>query len=146
MNIELLKGDVTVLIKKIRDNQKGLKKVCKKSIWILLVGTILLFISAFLIYPSLNESLLFICKYFILIIIVDFLYVIGCYYKIKSNNKEMIKESFENKRFLENIYEVYNDDPEIRSIMEVLMVGCDISYKEDRIKVSKIVERLLKDI
>lgn len=147
MKIDLLKGDVTVLVKKIKENNQKFKKNGKYSLWLILIGFVLTFLLSFFLYPSLNEAIPFIIKSFVLIVILDIVLLSFYYLSLKANNKNLIKEKFmDNKRFLENIYEVYSDEPEIRTIMEVLIVGCDMNYKEDRIRVKKIVKRLLKDI
>lgn len=147
MKVDLLKGDVTVLVKKIKENNQRFKKIGKSSLWLILIGFVLTFFSSFFIYPSLNEAIPFIIKSFVLIVILDVIFLSIYYSALKAKNKKLIKESFMgNKRFLENIYEVYSDEPEIRTIMEVLIVGCDMNYKEDCIRVNKIVKRLLKDI
>lgn len=147
MKVDLLKGDVTVLVKKIRENNQRFKKIGKSSLWLILIGFVLTFFSSFFIYPSLNEAIPFIIKSFVLIVILDVIFLSIYYSALKVKNKSLIKGSFmNNKRFLENVYEVYSDEPEMRTIMEVLIVGCDMSYKEDCIRVKKIVKRLLKDI
>lgn len=147
MKKELLKGETTILVKKIKENKDKVKKSIKKTPKILFIGFPIGFICLFVIFPSLTEAKPYILKLFLVLFAMMALLSGLIVLKSYLLNKQIIKEAFTgNKRIVENIHAVYEDDHEMRAMMEVLCVGCDMEYKEDKKKVDKVIKRLLKDI
>ena len=48
----------------------------------------------------------------------------------------------EHQRVIQDIYNNYQHDPEIKMIMEVLVVGCDMQDKDDLKKIKKLSNKL----
>lgn len=147
MKKELLKGEATILIKKMKENNAIFKKMAKRSPWIVLLGMVVGIIMLFFIFPSLSECKVYLMPLFLSLIAIVAALNFGFYTYVVKKNRELVNNAFtENKRLIENLFTVYEDEPEIRAMMEVLIVGCDISYKEDKQKVDKVVKRLMRDV
>lgn len=147
MRKELLKGEATILIKKMKENNAIFRKMAKRSPWIVLLGMVVGIIMLFFTFPSLSECKVYLMPLFLSLIAIVGALNFGFYTYVVKKNRELVNNAFtENKRLIENLFTVYEDEPEIRAMMEVLIVGCDISYKEDKQKVDKVVKRLMKDV
>lgn len=147
MRKELLKGEATILIKKMKENNAIFRKMAKRSPWIVLLGMVVGIIMLFFIFPSLSECKVYLMPLFLSLIAIVSALNFGFYTYVVKKNRELVNNAFtENKRLIENLFTVYEDEPEIRAMMEVLIVGCDISYKEDKQKVDEVVKRLMKDV
>jgi hypothetical protein len=143
----MFKGETIIFFKKVKELEKEYKSIYKKSLAISLLLFLIYLIVLFVTFPSLSEAKQYIVPGIFGIMMISILMIIGKGIIKKIKIRELIVENLvEHKRVLRDIFENKKDDAVVCSILEVLIVGCDIEYKEDKEKMYKLVEILKKEI
>lgn len=123
-----LKGETTVYIQKMNDSKIYFKKIFKELIFINITLFIIFLVTIFYLLPSFKSALVFFPP-FLAILLFNSLVLIAYRFNICSKVQyDLILRNFiNNSRVIKDIEQNYRNKPEINYIIEVLVVGCDLT-------------------
>lgn len=141
-----LKGETRVFAQKLLDADNNFKKVVKEIIILNLLSLVAFAIFVVFFFDHLTLAKPFFLPFIAILIAVDALIVLFRAYTWHSTQKELIYRNFMgHNRVLQDLANNYQDNILIKSHMEVLLVGCDLNYKDDLKKVLFITKQLKTD-
>lgn len=142
-----LKGETTVFIQSLIEQEKNYKKIFKELPFINLSLFIVFTISIFFIAPNLKSASIFFLPFIGILFVNSLVLIAYRYYQFKVFQSDLFYRNFmEHHRVIQDIYNNYQHDPEIKMIMEVLVVGCDINDKDDLKKIKKLSNKLSSEM
>lgn len=138
-----LKGETIVFIQSLIEQEKQYKKIFKELPFINLSLFIIFTILIFFIAPNLKSASIFFLPFIGILLINSLALIAYRYHQFKVFQNDLLYRNFvEHQRVIQDIYNNYQHDPEIKMIMEVLVVGCDMQDKDDLKKIKKLSNKL----
>ena len=134
-----LKGETTVYIQKMENSEQYFFKIFKELLILNILLFLIFLVTIFFIMPSFKSASIF---------LLNSLILIAYRFNLCSNlqNDLIVRNFTEHSRVINDIAQNFQHEPEIKYIMEVLLVGCDITDKQDLIKIKKLTYLLKKEM
>lgn len=142
-----LKGETTVYIQKMENSEQYFFKIFKELLILNILLFLIFLVTIFFIMPSFKSASIFLLP-FLAILLLNSLILIAYRFNLCSNlqNDLIVRNFTEHSRVINDIAQNFQHEPEIKYIMEVLLVGCDITDKQDLIKIKKLTYLLKKEM
>lgn len=141
-----LNGETRAFIQQLNQNELKIKKNLKRLIPFNIGLSILFLVFSISYFEHARDMQPYIKPFFSTLLSISILFIALNIFNFFRKKKELIYYNLvEHQRVLKDIAKNYQDEPIIKSHMEVLLVGCDMKYKDDYTKIKFIVKNIQSD-